>query len=48
MLIHAVWATIVVKENKVLFRKKFHRYSLFVWMAWLIPYFGGMLMAMNK
>ena len=46
MLLHAVWATFVIAKNKVELRKKFHRYSLFVWMIWLIPYLGGMYIGM--
>ena len=48
MLIHASWATWVVKKNVESLRIKFHRYSLIVWIIWLIPYFGGMAMAMNN
>ena len=47
MLAHATWATLVVRKNKTELLKKFHRYSLFVWLIWLIPYFGGMIMGMN-
>ena len=47
MLAHAIWATVVVKRNHVSVREKFHRYSIFVWLIWLVPYFGGMIMAMN-
>ena len=47
MLAHATWATIVIRKNREALRFKFHRYSLFVWLVWLIPYFGGMLMAMR-
>ncbi|MBU1099294.1 MAG: TIGR03987 family protein [Bacteroidetes bacterium] len=48
MLIHAVWATIVVNRNDEETRKKFHKYSLVVWLIWLIPYFGGMYIGMNQ
>jgi uncharacterized repeat protein (TIGR03987 family) len=47
MLAHAIWATIVVRKNHELMKRKFHRYSLFVWFIWLIPYFGGMILAMR-
>lgn len=47
MLAHATWATVVVYKDKYSIRLKFHRYSLFVWLIWLIPYFGGMIMAMR-
>jgi len=48
MLAHATWATIVVKRNNENLRAKFHRYSIFVWLVWLVPYFGGMIMAMSN
>jgi uncharacterized repeat protein (TIGR03987 family) len=48
MLIHAIWATYVVRKGSENIRIRFHRYSLIVWMFWLIPYFGGMIMGMTK
>jgi uncharacterized repeat protein (TIGR03987 family) len=48
MLIHAIWATIVVRKGSESSRKKFHRYSLVVWLIWLVPYFGGMIMGMTS
>ena len=47
MLAHAIWATLVVYNNKNQLRKNFHRYSLFVWLIWLIPYIGGMILGMS-
>ena len=47
MFAHAIWATRVVRKDQQKLRLKFHRYSLFVWLVWLVPYFGGMLMGMN-
>lgn len=47
MLAHAIWATSVVRGNKTELRKSFHRYSLIVWLIWLIPYIGGMILGMN-
>lgn len=49
MLAHASWATWVIKNGSESLRKIFHRYSFFVWLLWLIPYFGGMYIGMiNK
>lgn len=48
MLIHAIWATIVVTKNNETARTKFHKYSLIVWLIWLIPYFGGMFLGMSN
>jgi uncharacterized repeat protein (TIGR03987 family) len=46
MLAHAIWATYVVRKGDEKTRVGFHRYSLIVWLIWLIPYFGGMFMGM--
>ena len=46
MLSHAIWATIVLvtkQENAI---KNFHKFSLFVWLVWLIPFFSGIVGAM--
>jgi uncharacterized repeat protein (TIGR03987 family) len=48
MFIHAVWATIVIIRNNEIARKKFHKYSLIVWLIWLIPYLGGMYIGMSR
>lgn len=48
MLFHAVWASKVVIENNTGLRESFHKFSLFVWIIWLIPYFGGMFLGMSK
>ncbi len=48
MLGHAIWATVAVKKGSESARRKFHRYSLMVWLFWLIPYFGGMYMGMMR
>jgi len=41
MLAHAVWATVVlVKKNETMILK-FHRFSIFVWIIWLIPMVTG-------
>jgi uncharacterized repeat protein (TIGR03987 family) len=48
MLFHAVWATVVLllkQEKKI---RDFHKFSLFVWIIWLIPYFSGMIMGMKR
>jgi uncharacterized repeat protein (TIGR03987 family) len=48
MLIHAIWATIVIIKKKESAKVKFHKYSLIVWCIWLIPYFGGMFFGMSN
>ena len=47
MLIHALWATVVLlrKDEKAIVN--FHKFSVVVWFIWLIPYFSPMLFAMG-
>jgi len=47
MLAHAAWATWVARRGTEQARTGFHRYSLFVWLVWLVPYFGGMYLGMS-
>lgn len=46
MLVHAVWATIVLLRKDEAMILRFHRFSVFVWLIWLIPYFSPMFMGM--
>ena len=48
MLAHAIWASYVIRKGSETLHKKFHRFSLIVWFVWLIPYFGGMWLAMGR
>ena len=48
MLAHSLWATAVVRKGNEEARAGFHRLSLVVWLVWLIPYCGGMFLAMTK
>lgn len=48
MLGHAVWATWVVRRGSEQARTGFHRYSLAVWLVWLVPYLGGMFVGMGN
>ena len=43
MFVHAVWATIVLVKKEERMILKFHRFSVFVWLVWLIPYFSPMV-----
>ncbi len=46
MLVHAVWALVVLlkKDEKAI--SNFHKFSVAVWVIWLIPYFSPMFFAM--
>ena len=43
MFVHAVWATIVLGKKNEKMILKFHKFSVFVWFIWLIPYFSPMV-----
>ena len=46
MLSHATWATIVLITRQEKWIRDFHKFSLFVWLVWLVPFFTGMVGAM--
>ena len=47
MMVHAVWATVVLwrKDEKAM--HTFHRFSVAVWLIWLVPFVLGMIMGMR-
>ncbi len=47
MFAHAIWATVVIRKNLTTMKERFHRYSMVVWIIWLVPYLGGMYLAMK-
>lgn len=48
MLLHALWATVVLARGSAESRRGFHRYSLLVWLVWLVPYLGGMIAGVTR
>lgn len=46
MFVHAAWALVVLLRNDEAALRNFHRFSVFVWAVWLIPYFSPMFFAM--
>lgn len=47
MLFHAIWATWVLYKNEEKKKETFHKFSIVVWLIWLIPYFIGMVLGMK-
>ncbi len=47
MAFHAIWATIIIikKDDKV--KRIFHKFSIFVWIIWLVPYILGIFIGMK-
>jgi uncharacterized repeat protein (TIGR03987 family) len=48
MFIHALWAFVVLIRNDEKALQNFHRFSVAVWLIWLIPYFSPMFFAMAQ
>ncbi len=46
MAVHLIWAITVLLRDRESEKKQFHRFSLGVWLAWLVPYFAGSAAAM--
>jgi uncharacterized repeat protein (TIGR03987 family) len=46
MFIHAIWASLVLMRRDERWIYRFHRFSVFVWAVWLIPYLSPMFFAM--
>jgi uncharacterized repeat protein (TIGR03987 family) len=47
MLVHAVWATTVLVLNNEKAITRFHHFSVFVWVVWLVPYLNGFFVSMR-
>ena len=47
MLFHAIWATIVLVRKQEDMIRNFHKFSLVVWIIWLIPFCSGIFIGMN-
>lgn len=43
MGLHAMWAAWVLWRGTDEAKRGFHRYSVAVWVLWLVPYLGGMI-----
>ncbi|MFU8890000.1 MAG: HsmA family protein [Trueperaceae bacterium] len=47
MFVHAVWAAIVLWRRDEAWLTRFHRFSVVVWLVWLVPYFSPMFFALG-
>ena len=48
MFVHAAWAFVVLRRNDEVALRTFHRFSVAVWVVWLIPYFSPMFFALAR
>jgi uncharacterized repeat protein (TIGR03987 family) len=46
MLVHAVWAFAVLRRKDEKAIQNFHKFSIAVWLIWLVPYLSPMFFAM--
>ncbi len=47
MAVHAIWASVVLARKDERAIVNFHRFSVFVWVIWLVPYLNGFFMNMG-
>lgn len=47
MLVHALWATLVLARKDERAIVNFHRFSVGVWLVWLVPYLNGFFVSMR-
>jgi len=43
MAVHLAWAIVVLVRNRDTEKSSFHRFSVIVWVIWLVPYIVGAL-----
>ena len=48
MLFHAIWAIVVLLKQDEVMILKFHRFSVVVWIIWLIPMLSGMIFGATR
>lgn len=48
MLFHAVWATVVLVKNNKEAKANFHKFSIVVWIIWLIPFISGAIFGASR
>ena len=47
MLFHAFWSTVVFKGLDRIKLENFHKFSIVVWLIWLVPYILGVFVGMG-
>ncbi len=47
MLVHALWATVVLVKGDEKAKQNFHKFSIVVWVIWLVPYISGAMFGMS-
>ena len=47
MLFHAIWASAVIARNNEKLKKNFHKFSIAVWLIWLVPFLSGAIFGVS-
>ena len=47
MFVHAIWATVVLVRRDERWITSFHRFSVAVWVIWLVPYLSPIFFSMG-
>jgi len=47
MFVHAAWAAVVLWRRDEAWLTRFHRFSVVVWLVWLVPYVSPMFFALG-
>lgn len=48
MLFHAIWATVVIARKNERAMASFHKFSILVWIIWLVPFISGAIFGMAR
>ena len=48
MFVHAAWASVVLLKKDENAIRNFHKFSVTVWLIWLVPYFSPMFFAIAQ
>ena len=48
MLFHTAWASIVLAKKQENALRNFHKFSLVVWLVWLVPFINGLQYGMAR
>jgi len=47
MLVNAIWATVALVRKDERWLRGFHKFSIWVWVIWLVPYLSPMFLALG-
>ncbi len=48
MIFHLIWAVIVLKTGSEKALTNFHKFSIFVWLIWMVAYLSGAWLGMQR